>query len=436
MPVDTSIYGMIQQPKIKTPQEHQMEAYSIRNMGLENELRQQQTATARAMEKQRVADLNSQQEFQRAVRDGADDRTLMGKNAKMASDLFESRAKIGREKAQEDSAKVEAQGKGITNEQNEYKLGREKLGDLYSRLSQIKDESTYYKVINQGFDDGVLDMQLAHELVDHPFNLEEIQGLSQKMLTDMQKLEIKEKIFTAQQKAKTGPLEVSKLENDVASGKVDPVTGLTRAQKADDDRAMELVGLQKDQLKETKRHHQTTEWQADEKLKIDKIEKAAIGKGMSQESAKVYAIAETMVPELEKLRDAIQQNPRMAIGGIITGTNPHLVRLAENAADKVGRLRSGGAVNPKEETRFMGQIARKMDLASGDPGPAIEAINGLIEEAKTVKARMTPGAAGAPSGAPAGPSATKGAGPKVGTVEEGHEFMGGNPADPKSWKKR
>ncbi len=192
-------------------------------------------------------------------------------------------------------------------------------------------------------------------------------------------------------KQKREPLELLDLENRVKTGTPDPVTLLTPQQKA-------TLGLQRDQFGETQRHNKVAEGlQAQgvniqkQKLEMDKIEKEALAKGMSQESAKVYAIAETGIPELEQLRDAIKASPRKAIAGILTGGDTKLSRLAENAADKVGRLRSGGAVNPSEEQRFISQIARKMDLIDGDGKSAVEAINNYITEFKTVKTKMLPG---------------------------------------------
>ena len=120
-------------------------------------------------------------------------------------------------------------------------------------------------------------------------------------------------------------------------------------------------------------------------------EASAGAKPMSAEASKVHAIATTMVPELQQLKAAIKAGGRRALFGIISKTDPHLSRLADNVADKVGRIRSGGAVNPSEEARFMGQLARLADLWSGSTGPAEEAIDGLIEEAQRVSGGMEPG---------------------------------------------
>jgi hypothetical protein len=237
MAIDTSIYGMIERPKVKSPQEFQADAYTLRNLGQENELRSQQIATARALEQQRVEKMQREQSFRQRLGEGASDQQLYEADPEAAGNFFETQSKIAKESQLANSAKEEAKGKAIANEQNEYKMQRDKLSDLYNRLSQVKDEQTYYNAINQGFDDGVLDMQLAHELVDHPFNLEEIQGLSQKMLTDMQRLEIKAKLQDLTQKQKEDPLKLAKLGNEVKVGTPDPKTNLTAIQMEEQRRA-------------------------------------------------------------------------------------------------------------------------------------------------------------------------------------------------------
>lgn len=117
---------------------------------------------------------------------------------------------------------------------------------------------------------------------------------------------------------------------------------------------------------------------------------AAGNKPMSAEGAKVAAIASSLVPEARMLQQAIRQGGRAAIASIIAGTDPQLGRLADNVADKVGRLRSGGAVNKNEEERFMGQISRWSDLVTGTKA-AEDAIDRLVEEAESVEGYMRPG---------------------------------------------
>lgn len=239
MAIDTSIYGMIAQPKIKTPAEFQAEALTLRNLGMENDLRQQQIASARALEQQRIADLQADQDFANGLRSGATEQELYATNPKAAAVYFKGQrenqkleSEAETQKRLAETARIEGEGKKIVNQQNEYKLQRDKLSDLYNRLSQIKDEGTYYNVINQAFDDEILDLQQAHELADHPFNPEEIKGLSTKMLTEMQRLDLKSKLFDLTSKQEKQPLEVAKLTNEVKTGTPDPVTGLTKAQTA------------------------------------------------------------------------------------------------------------------------------------------------------------------------------------------------------------
>jgi hypothetical protein len=167
--------------------------------------------------------------------------------------------------------------------------------------------------------------------------------------------------------------------------------GMTAQQKAQFDQSAK-------QFEETQRHNKTTEGlQAQgvniqrQKLEMDKIEKQALAKGMSQESAKVYSIAETVLPEIEILKKALQESPRQSVAGILSGWDTNLSRVVDNVADKIGRLRSGGAINKDEAERFKAQIVRAMDLRSGDPGPAIDALTRIAEEANTIRTKMTPG---------------------------------------------
>lgn len=114
------------------------------------------------------------------------------------------------------------------------------------------------------------------------------------------------------------------------------------------------------------------------------------GKPLSGEASKVLAIARTMQPELVALRDALQEGGRAAILGIKTRANMQLTRLAESVADKVGRLRSGGAINKDEEARFMRQIVSFADLADPSGSGAVEALNRLHVEAGAVARGIDP----------------------------------------------
>lgn len=111
---------------------------------------------------------------------------------------------------------------------------------------------------------------------------------------------------------------------------------------------------------------------------------------MSGDAAKVSAIASTMIPEINTLKQRFTQNYKGALTGLLTGTDRELVKLVDQIADKVGRLRSGGAVNADEEARFKRQIASFMDLPFGNGQQAIEALDGLINEAQQVSSSVNP----------------------------------------------
>lgn len=111
-------------------------------------------------------------------------------------------------------------------------------------------------------------------------------------------------------------------------------------------------------------------------------------KPLSAEAAKVNAIATTIKPEIEQLKDAFRRDYRGSVLGITSGTNRGLSKLVDQVADKVGRLRSGGAINKDEEARFKRQIASVMDLAFGSSEGAIAALDGILTEADAVSSAM------------------------------------------------
>lgn len=122
------------------------------------------------------------------------------------------------------------------------------------------------------------------------------------------------------------------------------------------------------------------------------------GKPLSGEASKVLAIASTMQPEIDALAEALQTGGRAAIMGIKTRYNMPLTRLAESVADKVGRLRSGGAINKEEEARFMRQIVSFADLRDPSASGAVEALARLRKEAEAVARGVNPHMVQPPAG--------------------------------------
>lgn len=120
-------------------------------------------------------------------------------------------------------------------------------------------------------------------------------------------------------------------------------------------------------------------------------------KPLSGEAAKTYSIASTLIPEVQQLKSRFTADYKGTVRKILTKTDPELNRLVDNAADKVGRLRSGGAVNKEEEARFKGQIARYTDVFFGTPDATLNALDGLIAEASTVIGGLESGLSGAAS---------------------------------------
>ena len=117
---------------------------------------------------------------------------------------------------------------------------------------------------------------------------------------------------------------------------------------------------------------------------------AGAPKPLAGDTSKVFAIAQTIVPEINKLKDRFRSDFKGALSGYASGTDRELVKLIDNVADKVGRLRSGGAVNVDEEARFKRQIASLPDLFFADSGDAIAALDGLLLEANLVSQGIDP----------------------------------------------
>lgn len=116
--------------------------------------------------------------------------------------------------------------------------------------------------------------------------------------------------------------------------------------------------------------------------------------GSSGEAAKLQGIVTTLPTEIASLKGIMQNATRTQMLAILSGVDTTTSRLIDQVADKVGRLRSGGAINKEEEARFRGQIIRKADLLTGDTSSAISALDGLALEASQVAKGIRVGSSG------------------------------------------
>ena len=133
------------------------------------------------------------------------------------------------------------------------------------------------------------------------------------------------------------------------------------------------------------------DYQTDQKrIEDERRAKLDSEKPLSGDAAKVESIATTVIPEVEMLKSEFEKDYKKALTGIVTGTDRRLVKLVDNIADKVGRLRSGGAINKDEEARFKRQIASAMDIPFGESGDALSALDGIITEANKVSSNIRP----------------------------------------------
>jgi hypothetical protein len=235
MAIDTSIYGMIQRPQIKSPMDMQAEAYTLRNLGQENELRQQQIATARALEQQRVDELERQKAFREAAGRGATDQELLAADPDGAAKLFKSRNEATKEQRLAESADA-------TRQATQYETQRKRLADLTSVISGVTDEASYFRGIRNAFEMGIIDGAMAEQMASHPFNMDEVKQLGSSLLTMKERIDLQEKIDDAKRKQQeftaTLPGKTAESQSKVMTqAERETNKGLTAAQVAENERA-------------------------------------------------------------------------------------------------------------------------------------------------------------------------------------------------------
>lgn len=163
------------------------------------------------------------------------------------------------------------------------------------------------------------------------------------------------------------------------------LTGILNADSKDNaSKAMETYGV--DELDRSIKQLQRTKLLAE----IDENKRTGGKKPLSGDAAKVLAIANTLPQDIAAIKEAFTKDYNGALRGYILGTNRDLVKLIGRAADKVGRLRSGGAINKEEEARFTQQFASGGDLAFGSLENANNALDSILVEAQLVSNGIDP----------------------------------------------
>lgn len=148
-------------------------------------------------------------------------------------------------------------------------------------------------------------------------------------------------------------------------------------------------------------------------------------KPLSRDSSAILAITKTLRPEVEALKAAFRNDFKGSLIGLTSGANRRLVKLVDNVADKVGRIRSQGAVNKQEEERFKRQIYSWLDIPFGNSEDSIAALDGILAEADEITGGIRPNERQAPASKPSAiPKSSKpspGSAPEVGSMFNGEK---------------
>lgn len=103
------------------------------------------------------------------------------------------------------------------------------------------------------------------------------------------------------------------------------------------------------------------------------------GKPMAAESAKVLGNVDSGLKQIDQLMGALEQDPSVFQKWTMPGDPERsaIITMNEDLADILGRLRSGGAINKDEESRF-----RKQLLSIGP-------VRAILQDPKTAKFKLT-----------------------------------------------
>lgn len=138
---------------------------------------------------------------------------------------------------------------------------------------------------------------------------------------------------------------------------------------------------------------------------------------MSPERQKMQENAKSGLRAIATLREELKKPGMLAALAVPTSPLARKARAARGEMiDVMTRLRTGAALNNQEQAFYRDQAPGLIDALFADP----ETINYKL----SIFENEFKGLAG------------ESGGPKVGTVEDGFEFLGGDPANPKNWKKK
>lgn len=374
MPIDPRVSLSYHPVQVESPLVPLAQAMRIRDMQEQSQInRLQMQEHQRRIDKERQDDLgrakvneimknhtNADGSFnwgtaQKALADeGFADQALALEGKRVASE--KERAIAQKEQRLGEEAKARQAHTQTQTEKEQFELGQSRVKGLTSILAGVTDQNSMIRGVGMALDRGLIGHDLAEQLLNHPYDPEEIKQFSEQLLTAGERLTLQEKIAEAKRKAALAAPELKKAENEALTSTPN-ANGLTASQQSTADIAKANAARMDDQAKETKRHNEVTERETStHNRKIEaKGEADKPSTGAEKRSLGFLIRAEAAMQDLDELKDWSMQQGTLSQGYNNMAPNVFLKSEAKryNAAAKAfteARLRKdSGAAIPEHE---------------------------------------------------------------------------------------